>query len=338
MCHFFANFATIVLDDTVNIKNINKDVFRYLRYTSSFKRITEKFIRDGDYDTAADLLESDEALLAVVKTELQSSCAKLSILTDSVRLLEAAKSCFKASTTAQPLSTIYLAALKGDIRGSAMLREFLLGVKKASSNTLTEILSSIAPFVAQPQRLSFQAITQKFEQLIEKVGNSKSTLKSQYDLKNHTIRTTVVAHKVELSRHKASISEEDAAYSKIIEEFHDWLADYLEETLIPLSEVHFNEVLVFDNKGPDKAVFMPRHRYVVERALSSPHDYLNCDCCKSTARNSTGEAALTKTQPCTALLYQLYTESGALINAADLWSAFNGILSEDDDEDEHKNM
>jgi origin recognition complex subunit 3 len=298
----------------------------------------EDLIQADNIDAAESLLDSDQELLSLLQTEIRESGMKLKVMTDSVRLLEVAKSQFAGSTSAQPFSSLYISALGGDLRGSALMREFLLGIKKAPSNVLTQILSCITPFIADDHQKTLNPIRLQFKSLLQKVGDSRDGLKSQYDLKNETLRTTVVAHKVELSRHKANISEEDAAYSKIIGEFHDWLAEYLEDTLIPASEIPFSEVLVYDSRGPDKAVFMPRHRYVVERALSSPHDYLNCECCRATARDDTGEAALTKTQPCTALLYQLYTESGALINAADLWSAFNGILSEDGDEDEQKNM
>jgi origin recognition complex subunit 3 len=34
----------------------------------------------------------------------------------------------------------------------------------------------------------------------------------------------------------------------------------------------------------------------------------------------------------------MYLESGALINATDLWSAFKAIIGADDDDDESKTM
>ena len=41
------------------------------------------------------------------------------------------------------------------------------------------------------------------------------------------------------------------------------------------------------------------------------------------------QPTLSGTQPATAILYQLYLESGALINVSDLWSAFFAIVGED---------
>lgn len=42
---------------------------------------------------------------------------------------------------------------------------------------------------------------------------------------------------------------------------------------------------------------------------------------------------MSATQPATAVLYQLYLESGALVNVADLWAAFFAILGKKDEED-----
>lgn len=45
------------------------------------------------------------------------------------------------------------------------------------------------------------------------------------------------------------------------------------------------------------------------------------------------QGALSSTQPPTAILYQLYLESGNLINVNDLWLAFNAIVGEDEEDE-----
>jgi origin recognition complex subunit 3 len=49
-------------------------------------------------------------------------------------------------------------------------------------------------------------------------------------------------------------------------------------------------------------------------------------------------AALSSTQPATAIVYQMYLESGTLINVTDLWSAFNAIAGDGTEENEPKTM
>lgn len=44
------------------------------------------------------------------------------------------------------------------------------------------------------------------------------------------------------------------------------------------------------------------------------------------------QGTLSATQPETAIVYQLYLESGALINVSDLWNAFFAIVGEGSEE------
>lgn len=57
-----------------------------------------------------------------------------------------------------------------------------------------------------------------------------------------------------------------------------------------------------------------------ERALSRAHDYLACECCDQV------KGQLAASQPTTALVYQLYLESGAVINVQDMWNAFQAAM------------
>lgn len=45
------------------------------------------------------------------------------------------------------------------------------------------------------------------------------------------------------------------------------------------------------------------------------------------------EVGIRSTQPPASIIYQLYLESGALINIFDLWSAFYQVIGGDDGED-----
>ena len=83
---------------------------------------------------------------------------------------------------------------------------------------------------------------------------------------------------------------------------------------------------LYDSRSPLKDVFTPRPRPVMERALSRPHDYLGCNCCQ------TSEDSIKPTFPPTAILYQLYLETGSLINVADLWTAFYATLGGEEGE------
>lgn len=83
-----------------------------------------------------------------------------------------------------------------------------------------------------------------------------------------------------------------------------------------------HEAFLFDLRNPLKETFTPRPRFALERALANPFDYLISSTDASGARISVK-------QPATAILYQLYLESGALVNIHDLWQAFYAVFESD---------
>ena len=226
-----------------------------------------------------------------------------------------------------PWSEMYIQAMCGELTGSAAFDEIMVSVKKLPSDTMKALLDDLA---GMPATLAFKMaeIVTELEQVINSLEDPRIPLRSAYDVHHETLRTTVVAQKVSLSKNTSTLSAQDSAYTKIVDRIHENLRSYFESSLVNPRDLFLNEILIFDSKSPHREVFAPKPRYAVERALSSPHDYLGCECCGGS------EGGLSPTQPATAILYQLYLESGAVINTADLWSAFWTIVGGDDGGDE----
>ena len=224
-------------------------------------------------------------------------------------------------------SEMYIQAMCGELIGSSDFDEMMVSVKKLPSDTMKALLDDLAGI---PATLAFEMaeIVTELEQVTSSLEDPRIPLRSAYDVHHETLRTTVVAQKVSLSKNTSTLSAQDSAYTKIVDRIHANLRSYFESSLVNPQDLFLNEILIFDSKSPHREVFAPKPRYAVERALSSPHDYLGCDCCGGS------EGGLSPTQPATATLYQLYLESGAAINTADLWSAFWTIVGGDDGEDE----
>jgi origin recognition complex subunit 3 len=154
---------------------------------------------------------------------------------------------------------------------------------------------------------------------------ANTPLRSKYTTQSKVLRTTVVAQKVHLSKEHSSLSALDISFSNLLDELIDLLGEYLQFEN-PLDQF-LHEIWIYDSKSPYREVFTPKSRYAIERALSVPHDYLGCTCCKAS------EEGLSSSQPPTAVLYQLYLETGSLINVFDLWSAFYAIVGGEDGAD-----
>lgn len=241
------------------------------------------------------------------------------------------------SRTSTAFSNLYVKSLSGSLSMSApLICELLLNSRKASLQSIRAVLPSF-------------------------IDTINSMPLSVIDIS--------AAPFTELQIRLAELLPADKAPGKVpVKEiqqlqtrFHDLLKEYLNATLLPghyASCLPFHEIYIYDLKSLHRDAFTPRPRFVIERALSRPHDYLGCACCKpgSAATEAdgreggfrqqyedggvNGHAMLdneeeggedrdngTANNPATSMLYQLVLESGSLVNVQDLWTAFRARLS-----------
>lgn len=290
----------------------------------TFLRFAESLLDKGDYTAVQRLLDDNEKLRQIIETKIAESRNTLAGILAAIDTLGFLQSFF-TTKPASPWSELYIKAMSGELGEATVLRESLLMVKKMPSDTLTQMLSGLSE-----SQESMAEILKELNLLTKKNKATAAPMRSEHDIRHDTLRTTVVAQKVELSKQTSALSQQDKEYSKIVNRVDVALREYFHERLVNPKDLFLHEVLIYDAKSPYRDVFMPRPRFAVERALSSPHDYLGCDCCDPV------ENGLAASQPATAVLYQLYLESGALINVADLWSAFQTIVVTEDSEEEEE--
>ncbi|KAI5289550.1 hypothetical protein KEM54_003687 [Ascosphaera aggregata] len=214
------------------------------------------------------------------------------------------------------ISELVIQALSGDLLGSKELEELLKTIKKQSSDKTLELL------LALPQDV-FQSFAVGIQRL-HKRRKGDSPLRSEYDDRNQVHTTSVVGRRVQLNRGKARLTPLEMQYTRLIEQLAATLQEYFDETLIQ-EELFLHEAFICDLKMPLKRVLAPRPRFTVERALSSPVDYL-------VPQSGMSKRALASSQPAISIAYQLYLESGGMINVYDWWSTFYSIIGGKDGE------
>ncbi|KAF2201461.1 hypothetical protein GQ43DRAFT_37033 [Delitschia confertaspora ATCC 74209] len=335
MSHFYANCTSIFLKKDITFKELPKEVLEAVRNLPSFRKWVELLLDSRKTQEVRKLLDSDEHLFETVKANVISGQEVLAAVTAAVIVLVRLREALQM-TSQVPLSSIWIRAASGELAESPLLRETMLSIKKVSSDKLGQVLASFKAAESIYLPVDISAFQNALEDLLKQKTDS-TPLRTQDDVRTNSLRTTVVAQKVELSKHKAALSEQDKLYSELIARLHDDLENYFNGTFIDPKELFLSEILIYDLRSPLTEVFQPKPRFAIERALGSPHDYLGCDCC-SAAGDKGAEAALSATQPATAILYQLYLESGSLINVADLWAAFNAITGEEGEDNDHKTM
>lgn len=327
MSCYYANALSIFMDPAVNYENVPGDHYEAIRSLGSFRNFCQQQLADDQVAYLKDLLDNDKALFDLVQQEVKNGRDAMADITVAITAIREVQRCLHV----QPLtakSKLYIQALSGQLVDSSSIRSLLLSIRKAPSNTASEIMSSMMK-IDFPQDILLQC-AEIYKQLNDVLNSQKSAdqpLRSEDDVKNSTLRTTVVAQKVELSKQKSSLSKQDAEYTAILRRFTDLLESYFKDKLINPKSLVFHEIFLYDLKSPHREVFTPRPRHAIERALAAPHDYLDCECC-ATSRGDTDEATLSASQPATAVLYQLYLETGSLINVSDLWQAFQAVMGE----------
>ena len=331
MSHFYASVPSVFLKHDVAFEQVSADAFEAVRTLPSFRHWVENMLEGGQVQDVRGILEENKLLFAQITKHLQSGQHSMTTLSHAAKVLANIRESLQMSPSVR-LSSIWTRAAAGELIGSPLIRETMLSIKKIPSDKLVLLLSSLRNLEGDYFALDTASAQDKLESLIQ---NADAPLRTQHDVRNDSVRTTVVAQKVLLSKHKAALSEQDKAYSELVTQFHDQLETYFTSSLIDPKILVLSEIFVFDLKSPHTEVFQPRPRFAVERALASPHDYLSCDCCSGVDGNP---AALSTTQPATAIVYQMYLESGTLINVTDLWSAFNAIAGDGTEENEPKTM
>lgn len=334
MCHYYASPLSILLSEELDTELLQKEHLEAVRSLPSFRHSIEAKLGNGDVSQVRQLLDDDVHLIGRLREERSESRKWVLDVLKHIKIMTANK------TLTADFIQLYLDALATGIDVAGDNTDFLDSVQRMSppeaTAFLTQVLDTIKegdgslgldPWTEESEKsvIALSGVLADIKALYEVAEENGTTLRSKYTGQSKVLRTTVVAQKVQLSRDSAALTDEDKAYTDLI----DRLVEHLGMTLkVPKAEdVFLHEVWLYDSKAPYKDAFVPRPRIVVERALSRPHDYLSCSCCKS------GEAdQIMPTLPATAILYHLYLETGSLINVADLWAAYYAIVGEENED------
>lgn len=342
MCHFYANPLSIFLiysnEPEECIEGIQPEHMEAIRNLPSFRREIEALLNEHKVEEARELLDSDEYLLFEgVRSAIICSKDFIIKLHRNMHTLFTALSGRGSRIDRMEL---YTKAFAGQLQDSDILKDFFNSIKTmtpvevlALSQSLLDKISSLDEDAERNNWTEFapelvkdlSRIQLEVQSLLNHAEAANTPVRSKYVSQSKVLRTTVVAQKVHLSKEQSLLSALDISYSKLLDDLILTLEEYFKFEN-PMDQF-LHEIWIYDSKSPYREVFTPKPRYAIERALSVPHDYLGCSCCKAS------EEGLSSSQPPTAILYQLYLETGSLINVFDLWSAFYTIVGGDNGED-----
>jgi origin recognition complex subunit 3 len=333
MCHYYANPLSVLLSD-VSDGILQSEHLELVRALPSFRNHVESILEaeSGDVKHVRKLLDDDDYLTSYLgDCRSKSRQWVLDMLRRSMILT--------AGGCLTDFVQLYLDILENGIDVADNRKAFIELVQRMPPSELTEFLTRVLDIIehgdeslgldgwadeAKDTLTILSELLTEVKDLQEKAEDNDTALKSRYSSHGKVLRTTVIAQKVQLSQDTADLTDEDKAFTKVIDRLVEHLESILEASRA--EDITFHETWLYDSKTPYRNVFIPRPRGIVERALMRPHDYLSCSCCKS------GNDEIKSTLPATAILYRLYLETGALINVADLWSAYYAVVGEEQED------
>ncbi|KAF7558536.1 hypothetical protein G7046_g5623 [Stylonectria norvegica] len=335
MCHFYANPLSVLLSSTIAQDAIlQPEHLEAIRNSGSFRLHVEQAIESEtpeNLDHARSLIEDDEYLLLRVRECLNGRQRWVSDFLRSLLLIQATGvqeiefsrayvDAMEEGISISDQSNMVDCVRRMDIAELIVLLRRAISISREGDSEL-----NLGPSTKE-EDVTTQDILENYlgvlTALKEKVEDGNTTLRSKYSGQSKVMRTTVIAQRVQLSQDSAALTDEDKQFTDIVDQVTALLTSHVGAS--SPSSVLFSESWLYDSRTPSRDVFIPRPRAVLERSLTRPHDYLSCTCCGQDAEG------IQATLPATSILYHLFLETSSLINVADLWSAFVGLVGEEE--------
>lgn len=334
MCHFYGNALSLLSDTSgsfaKSLERLHPPQYEAIRMLPSFKKLVESKMKNQERIRARELLEEDAVVLEEIEIALESKEK------DILGLLRALYVFQKATNEVDGGIDLYMTIFEGGLQDSEYLERMLNSIKGMAPEELIAFTSRIIAAIqdGSPEMelegwpdedekflVQVQEIETRVASLLEQAEEDGVPIRSSEAINSKSMRTTVVAQRVELARQKSTLSEAEREFIGLTERLTALLDNYF--TLDNPQDLFLHETWLCDSTTSILDVFAPKPRTVIEEALSAPNQFINCEV---VTEGDTPSA----TQPAVAILYQRYLEAGALINMADMWSSFLEILAGDD--------
>jgi origin recognition complex subunit 3 len=331
MCHFYGNPFSWLCDDTLTGNNLPNLIrphhLEVIKTLPSFQKMVDVLIKREQLTRAKTLLKDDKALIQEIEKSQESRKRSITQLLRAMSLL--------SSSSPEPVDKIelYVTAFQGALAESDFVKRVLDSIKRMDPDDLVTFINALSNCIEngsaemnlvgwgdeEDELLgAIMGIYSKVSALAMDSAKTGNPIRSSYAIHSKGVRTTVIAQRVQLSYENSTLTEQDKEFTALVDCLTGRLQECFSQPGNP-QELFLNEVWLYDWTIPHKSIFTPRPREAIELALHTPYRYLSCDCCEYVE-------GLSSTHPATAILYQMYLETGSLINIFDLWSAFFEML------------
>lgn len=221
-------------------------------------------MNEGRFEDVKLLLENDNALRSVVHEGMQTC---LQYGTDIWKGLSIFQLLLNSINSSQKKDIqrydLYSRILFGDFTESPLFRDVILSVKKLNSeglqNLMTRFLSEISDVpelesIIAETLFKMKSLTNEKETSNSRNKTSNTSLISEFDITNDSMRTTVMSGRVRLDEFKKNLTKQDLEYSTLVKQLTDVLETYFYKTLKGVHNLFLNEIMFYDIESIHSAV------------------------------------------------------------------------------------
>lgn len=219
-------------------------------------------------------MESDTYLFNYTIEHVQKGQDQLSSLTQAFEILSQARSCFPTLPEVQR-SSLYVKAFSNKIVGTYLIRDLSLAIQRANPEDLCKLLKTMLPQLDKEQQDVINGHLNKVNTYTAETENMQDSKKASQDYQPKKFKAAKSAHRLELNGRERLGFEQDPNYSSVRHQVRTLTESFIAQKFFDPRNIFLVEIIMFDLKPPLREAFMPRPRFAIERALSTPDDYLN---------------------------------------------------------------
>ncbi|XP_078486467.1 origin recognition complex subunit 3 [Ciona intestinalis] len=314
----------VFLCNDFSILNLSsKSELNSLRNVASVKQFLSNESNSG--------LSKDSNLRKEVLQWIKDLRIYLEVYFPVLRSLHALTMVFTHHPMGKQLREVFCLCYKSGVENNDGFKQTLLLLKVTSKDQLIEILQNCNSSLAGGKYsdnvdTQFHPLTavEKFRNFVLELESLDDTVAEEEgteEIENEPLETVKYAYQLQeriRNRSKQKKRNKMTKFEKLQEAIINYLKEFFEFNLRPVSALPLHETFYFDDTMTIKQHKMAAPRFAIQKALSDPGHYLNLQ--------SISQDIATPEAPDICIAYKLHTESASIINLFDWMTAFHTIV------------
>lgn len=334
--HYFnmpVSYLCCPLEDVAAVlKRMNHDNVEKVRMLSSFR----SYVEGCDVSLQPNMLLDDN----ITKNEIFKLLTDLHSYHESffpvLRCLHTLVTKLPKQPLGKQLREVYSYSLESNIFEEEAYTHSLELLKIMSKDELQELIKQSTVHFCTSSLEPLKDVTSKLQEYLHRFDTLNDAVDDEDNDNNVEMPDTSLPTRTSLHQLRQQLQDiskrkkKQTPYEKLRNEVIDYFDAVFRKYLQCPKTLPLHEILYYNSASTVKRYLNSAPRSALQTALSNPHHYLQCQCCKSDS------GQVQSTMPDVCIVYKLHLECGQLINLYDWMQAFMTVVQAEDEENEEK--